>query len=77
MHPDWARRLRDECADANVPFFFKQWGEWVTELQSPEDAVLPSSSRRQNGVQVWRTGKKAAGSLLDGREHKATPVRHL
>jgi protein gp37 len=23
MHPDWARSLRDECAAAGVPFFFK------------------------------------------------------
>jgi protein gp37 len=28
MHPDWARSLRDQCAAAAVPFFFKQWGEW-------------------------------------------------
>lgn len=28
MHPDWARSLRDQCAAACVPFFFKQWGEW-------------------------------------------------
>ena len=28
MHPDWARSLRDQCATAGVPFFFKQWGEW-------------------------------------------------
>jgi protein gp37 len=26
MHPDWVRRLRDRCAAAGVPFFFKQWG---------------------------------------------------
>ena len=29
MHPDWARALRDQCAAAGVPFFFKQWGEWI------------------------------------------------
>jgi len=29
MHPDWARSLRDQCVDAGVPFFFKQWGEWT------------------------------------------------
>lgn len=29
MHPDWARSLRDQCAAAGVPFFFKQWGEWI------------------------------------------------
>lgn len=28
MHPDWARSLRDQCASADIPFFFKQWGEW-------------------------------------------------
>lgn len=28
MHPDWVRSLRDQCAAAGVPFFFKQWGEW-------------------------------------------------
>lgn len=27
MHPDWARSLRDQCKAADVPFFFKQWGE--------------------------------------------------
>jgi protein gp37 len=28
MHPAWARFLRDQCDAADVPFFFKQWGEW-------------------------------------------------
>lgn len=28
-HPDWFRSLRDQCAVADVPFFFKQWGEWL------------------------------------------------
>jgi protein gp37 len=26
--PDWFRSLRDQCADVNVPFLFKQWGEF-------------------------------------------------
>ena len=29
MHPEWALSLRDQCAAAGVPFFFKQWGEWL------------------------------------------------
>lgn len=29
MHPDWARSLRDQCAAAGVPYFFKQFGEWA------------------------------------------------
>lgn len=32
MHPDWARSLRDQCAEAGVPFFFKQWGSWTALL---------------------------------------------
>ena len=26
MDPNWARSLRDQCEEAGVPFFFKQWG---------------------------------------------------
>ena len=26
MHPDWVRSIRDQCQEAGVPFFFKQWG---------------------------------------------------
>ncbi len=29
MHPEWARSLCDQCARAGVPFFFKQWGNWL------------------------------------------------
>lgn len=29
MNLAWARSLRDQCQAAGVPFFFKQWGEWV------------------------------------------------
>lgn len=27
--PAWFRTIRDQCAEAGVPFLFKQWGEWV------------------------------------------------
>lgn len=26
MNPEWARLLRNQCLNAGVPFFFKQWG---------------------------------------------------
>ncbi len=26
---DWFRGVRDQCRAAGVPFFFKQWGEWI------------------------------------------------
>jgi protein gp37 len=32
MHPDWPRKVRDDCKAAGVPFFFKQWGAWWNGL---------------------------------------------
>lgn len=26
IKPEWVRAIRDQCIDAGVPFFFKQWG---------------------------------------------------
>src|SRR6185369_9611923 len=41
MHPDWARLIRDQCQAAGVPFFFKQWGEWLP-FKSGEFSSVPS-----------------------------------
>jgi protein gp37 len=32
METDWVRAIRDQCVEAKVPFFFKQWGtaKWVS-----------------------------------------------
>lgn len=81
-HPNWARGARDQCQRFGIPFFFKQWGELVTEKQSPEDIVLPGTSftpwKKGNGQfdtknAVYRVGKKAAGRLLDGVEWNEFP----
>lgn len=80
MRPDWVRSLRDQCQSEGVPYFFKGWGEWVTENQSPEDIVLPSHSKIPRGWKgrkyedsVYRVGKRRAGRLLDGREWNEVP----
>ncbi len=36
-HPDWFRGARDQCAAAGVPFFFKQWGEWISIYDRDRD----------------------------------------
>lgn len=38
MHPDWARSARDFCQANWIPFFFKQWGNWmpVAELYADD-----------------------------------------
>lgn len=42
MHPDWVRSIRDQCVDAGVPFFFKQWGEWLPMDHQPRSKAFPS-----------------------------------
>ena len=64
MHPDWARSLRDQCAESGVPFFFKQWGAhaWTEKVEGDPSTLT-----------AYRAGKLAAGRLLDGKEHNARP----
>lgn len=62
MHPDWARGLRDQCAQARVPFLFKQWGDH-----------RPPADGDESGAPWTRVGKKAAGRELDGRTHDEYP----
>ena len=60
MQAEWARALRDQCATARVPFFFKQWGNH-------------RSCSVANGPYLLPCCKKEAGRLLDGVEHSAMP----
>jgi len=65
-HPDWIRSIRDQCAAAGVPFFFKQWGEWAIG-ESKDFRRYPEDI--STGQYMVRVGRKAAGRLLDGRTH--------
>ena len=47
MHPDWTRSLRDQCQDADAPFFFKQWGNCL-----PFDWSIGDTGPRSTGW-VW------------------------
>jgi len=78
MQPGWALSLRDQCAQAGVPFFFKQWGESVPPNHMTEDTFM--SWDVENGTSAydrdlpWWVGKKRAGRLLDGVLHDAYPA---
>lgn len=79
MHPDWARSLRDQCAAANVPFFFKQWGEWlpIDHLDGNFDQSKKHFMEVGYGYTsqtVCKVGKSKSGALLDGKEHQQFPV---
>jgi len=44
MHPDWARSLRDQCAQAGVPYLFKQWGEWMPCSAMDDEEEAPGGA---------------------------------
>ena len=90
MHPDWTRSLRDQCAAASVPFFYKQWGEWFPGELADDGAQLrayPDNDHDPDAVNwtgqwkhtadcggMLRVGKAKAGRLLDGREWSGFPA---
>lgn len=75
MSPDWARQLRDQCAAAGIAFHFKQWGEWLPMLGQAEGVVVrPDKLTTEDGWVMGWAGKKAAGRMLDGKNHSAFPI---
>lgn len=72
MHPDWARSIRDQCAEDGVPFFFKQWGEYVWRDTWGDSTGRPKHYF-DDGLWVERVGKHEAGRILDGREWSQFP----
>jgi protein gp37 len=71
-HPDWVRRIRDECLENKVPFFFKQWGEWVARDQTSREIGRVSYYHFDQSI-VFRVGKSFAGRDLDGVEWNQYP----
>jgi protein gp37 len=89
MNPAWALSLRDQCAAANVPFFFKQWGEYLpgeTDFDGERHTWEPHSEHRPpgleyervrvleaHGIEFGQLGKARAGRTLDDATHSEFP----
>lgn len=76
MHPRWARILRDQCEDAGVPYFFKQWGTWQPRESVEDTRNDPPDALhffKHLGLTARRYSKKQAGRLLDGRQWDQYP----
>jgi len=75
MHPDWIRKLRDDCTEnytrglRPIPFLFKQWGEYhpLTRTNGIHESPF-------GGQHMMHVGKKAAGRVLDGRTWDGVPL---
>lgn len=74
MHPDWARSLRDQCASAGVPFFFKQWGEWrpTPRTGAPEGLQVNPNGETATAAQLLADGR----AFTEGWTHE-TGCRHM
>ncbi|MBF0169077.1 MAG: phage Gp37/Gp68 family protein [Alphaproteobacteria bacterium] len=64
MHPDWVRGLRDQCANAGVPFLFKQWGEWLP--------VYSEDLGDGSGLTFWPDDGGPLGRLEGRQAHSIT-----
>lgn len=81
MNPAWVRLLRDHCIDAGVPFFFKQWGEWLSQDQMTDDfyydRVAVYDPESVGGVSRFKCDNLLQGADLLWRVGKANAGRLL
>jgi protein gp37 len=74
MHPDWVISLLNQCEDFNVPFHFKQWGNWVpAELANEIIRRRLLEFPNERPVNMARVGKRLAGRILDGTTWDGLP----
>lgn len=82
MHERWAQSLRDQCVEANIPFFFKQWGDTIPYSQATQEQIKGlydgvsqlAGDTYSDDVGFWlRVPKAKAGHLLDGIEWRQYP----
>ena len=76
MPPMAAREALNFCADHDIPFFFKQWGEWIPldHLAWVTDRTTFTHKPVQVGEDLMvRVGKGLAGRVLDGSVYSNMP----
>lgn len=89
MHAHWAKSIQMQCKDVDIPFFFKQWGNWLHSSQVANNNVWMSVHRvdcfyKSKVIHAWPDGsesryltKSAAGKTLDGNLYDEMPKNHI
>lgn len=62
MNPDWVSQIKSECQLANVPFFFKQWGN---KRANPD----PNDPTTKRGHPYYAKG----GCMINGKIFREIP----
>ena len=74
MHPEWVRTIRAQCLAADVPFFFKQWGEYRLVERGVGKGTGICKAELWPGIGDFeKVGKKQAGRVLDGQTWSEYP----
>lgn len=72
MPAEAPREARNFCEEHGIPFFFKQWGEWlpIDHLAWVNDETrFKHKPVDVNGTMMVKVGKGLAGNVLDGMYH--------
>ena len=85
-HPYWLKSIRDQCSDADVPFHFKQWGEYgpcknfdredMCDVRidiDGRDVTKLDELHCETDAFMDRDGVKKTGRMLDGVLHNEFP----
>jgi protein gp37 len=64
-HPDWFRKVRDDCAAAGVDFHFKQW----FQMPAGQFNALPAGVKSALFDAGYNCNLRNAGRVLDRRTH--------
>jgi protein gp37 len=71
--PSWFVGLMDQCLGAGIAFHFKQWGNWVPQVQSTETGRRKKAVA-DDGTTMLRMSKKLAGRQLGGATWDELPT---
>ncbi|MEN6320704.1 MAG: DUF5131 family protein [Syntrophaceae bacterium] len=76
LHPEWVRSVRDQCAAAGVPFFFKQWGEWIP-ISQQGNGDDPGCSDYPGYAKAERCVLQLNGEVIDAWPKGAMLMRRV
>lgn len=75
MHPQWARSIRDQCAAARAPLFFKGWGEYLPLAACDDGTIMRFRDRYGYGrcspelIRYGYADGRGFSPAGDGRPH--------
>lgn len=73
VNPEWVCSLRDQCAVSGVPFFFKQWGEWVPKREVLQPGFERRRKQQMDEHLMVRVGSANDPRTLEGHAYTSMP----